>query len=424
MSSPELLSRLWMLLLSLTMALPVVAMSRLVCRRWLGAERAFRLWLLPPLAMLASQLPHAAGPANQSLPPLVLVVSTMAGTVVAAPRHDANLHWQGVLLALWLLGVVLGAVWAVVSQRRYQRLLVKGIPIESRDSRWMVLRAKRDDVGPALVGAWRPWIVVPADFDRRYSPAERLLILAHEEAHAERRDGIWSLCARVLVVVCWCHPLVWWAYRAFRLDQELACDAAVMKRHGHQRGLYARTLLKTLSAALALPVGCPWSPRHPVTERIAMLKLSPPGRIRRIVGGIAMVAVGLVIAGGLYAGTDTHGISSGDHRLRIELGVNGEPARLHADVCLKPGQHYETTQGGIDPLPPWKVRLSVVPAQDNLLEVQARISGGSLDKTAQPSIRMLPGQTGTIQLGQKSQGEDRKELDRTLKLEMIPSNGC
>lgn len=137
-----------------------------------------------------------------------------------------------------------------------------------------------------------------------------------------------------------------------------------------------------------------------------------------------MLAVGITLAGSLYAATDTQGAANGDHRLKIELGVNGEPPRLHADVCLKAGQHYEASQGGIDPLLPWNVQLSVVPGPENQLEVQAAISGGTLDKTVHPSIRTLPGQTGGIQVGQKVMDKNGKELDRTLKMDLTPSNGC
>src|SRR5579859_6251460 len=114
MSSPELVARAWVLLLSLTVALLAVAALRPVCRRWLGAERAFQLWLLPPLAMLVSQLPHAAGVAGQPLPPLVLTVTTVAGAVGASHRHDADFVWQDAAGALWLFGVVTGVVVAAM----------------------------------------------------------------------------------------------------------------------------------------------------------------------------------------------------------------------------------------------------------------------------------------------------------------------
>jgi beta-lactamase regulating signal transducer with metallopeptidase domain len=54
------LGRGWLLVLAFTAAVLVAALLRRPCRRLFGAERAFQLWLLPPLAMLASQLPHVA----------------------------------------------------------------------------------------------------------------------------------------------------------------------------------------------------------------------------------------------------------------------------------------------------------------------------------------------------------------------------
>ena len=67
------LGRGWLLLLAFTVGVLLVAALRKPCRHLFGTERAFQLWLLPPLAMLASQLPHAA------LAP-VTVFSTMVST--------------------------------------------------------------------------------------------------------------------------------------------------------------------------------------------------------------------------------------------------------------------------------------------------------------------------------------------------------
>jgi beta-lactamase regulating signal transducer with metallopeptidase domain len=59
-----------------------------------------------------------------------------------------------------------------------------------------------------------------------------------------------------------------------RLDQELACDAAVIRRRPESRALYARTLLKTQLAGMALPLGCYWPARsrHPLEVRIGLLR--------------------------------------------------------------------------------------------------------------------------------------------------------
>jgi hypothetical protein len=182
-------------------------------------------------------------------------------------------------------------------------------------------------------------------------------------------------------------------------------------------------MLKTPSAALALPMGCSWSPRHPITERIAMLKLSPPGRARRTAGHLVLLGIGLIVTSSLYAATAAQSSANGSHRLKIELGVNGDPTKLHADICLRPGGFYEAIESA-DPVPTWHTRFWVETAPKGQLLVKAEISGGTLDKTVHPGVGMLPGQTGTIQIGNKLTGKDGKVADRTLKVDLTPSVGC
>jgi hypothetical protein len=93
--------------------------------------------------------------------------------------------------------------------------------------------------------------------------------------------------------VNWFNPFVHLGVRALRIDQELACDAAVLATAA--RRSYAEAILKTQVAAGA-PLGCAW-PSHSLSalkERIAMLKHNLPTRTQRILGvtavGIASVA--------------------------------------------------------------------------------------------------------------------------------------
>ena len=99
-----------LLVLACTGALASVALLRRPCRRLFGAENAFLLWGLPPLAMLASQLPHpaAAGPG---------VLSGAAWVVISAsdalPRvQGGGFDWCGALGWAWLLGVAASLVRA------------------------------------------------------------------------------------------------------------------------------------------------------------------------------------------------------------------------------------------------------------------------------------------------------------------------
>jgi beta-lactamase regulating signal transducer with metallopeptidase domain len=539
----------WRLLLAFTAAQVIVAMLRKGCRRLFGPERAFQLWALPPLALLASQLPHAAAVPEAALPPVVYVITAASTALPPADVGSAAIDWRSTIALLWLAGMVARLLAASIAQFRYRLRLRGAVRLDGLGLRWPVLRADRADIGPALVGAFRSCIVLPVDFESRYESAEQALIVAHETLHAQRHDGCWSLLAQFLAALFWFHPLTFWALAALRHDQELACDAAVLRQHGAQRRTYAHAMLKTQMAALALPVGCSWS-IHPVKERIEMLKVPVPGRRRRRSGRVAMAALAIVTSAAVYAAqasphtyqanadalaealalsdgaraavadyalhhdlrmpadnaaaalpddpdlvngkfvrrlavqegvvvvtlraapgsaataggvrwvphaeTATHSVtwscvstdipsiaqlapgcvyrpgptasqggpSATNYLMKLALGLDGQPARLHATACLRPGQYYETTQGGIASLAPWHARFTVVPAADGLLEVQGELSGGSLEQTVYPKIRTHPGQEATIQIGRQDQGEGGKVSDRTLKAVLTPTIGC
>ena len=62
----------------------------------------------------------------------------------------------------------------------------------------------------------------------RYTPSERRLALLHEGAHHDRRDILANLVALAVLALHWWNPLAHRAYRAFRADQELACEVTVL----------------------------------------------------------------------------------------------------------------------------------------------------------------------------------------------------
>jgi hypothetical protein len=144
-----------------------------------------------------------------------------------------------------------------------------------------------------------PRLVLPPDFETRYTEGERELILAHERAHLARGDTFANALAALLRGLFWFHPLVHYAIARFRQDQELACDAAVLRRFPQARRSYAEAMLKTQLAVLGLPVGCHWQSSHPLKERIAMLKHPIPHPARRALGfGLAAM---LALFGGYAA---------------------------------------------------------------------------------------------------------------------------
>lgn len=381
----------WPLLLVFTAALLVVGALRKPCRRAFGAEHAFLLWLIPPAAVLAALLPHAAAPAS-SLPPLILSIATLPGAIASTDAASGAGDWRLWMAALWLIGAIVALSLAAYAQFRYRMKLRGAMPYETT-LRWPVLRAADPWVGPALVGAWRPCIVVPRDFDDRYEHAERALILAHEVMHARRRDGCWCLVAQCLTTVFWFHPMAWWALSALRRDQELACDAGVLREHRSKRRSYAHAMLKTQSAAFALPVGCAWSPRHPLTERIAMLKQVPPGRFRRASGVVLAAIVILLGAGVAYAATTPALSKTGDdaayaseYQLAIKVEVvNGDAGHRQAHrfavaMCQAPNKATRVSSQALT------VEAIVTPLRDSRVRIGTTILDATGHELAKPVL--------------------------------------
>lgn len=259
--------------LFISLAILVLLALRKPLLRWLGAALAYQAWLIVPIVALASLLPGR--PAAQLLSVQILrPVQALAVQVTpgASPRQI------DVLLLAWACGMAATAAWFILDHRAFLRKT-------GRLTRSGDLYISAAGAGPASLGLFRPRIIVPHDFAQRYTPAEQALVLAHEQVHVARRDAIANLLAAVFQCAFWFNPIVHAGARFLRRDQELACDAAVIRRHPSQRRTYAAALLKSHTGAFAAAgIHCHWQSQHPTKERIMSLQYIPPGVIRRLVG--------------------------------------------------------------------------------------------------------------------------------------------
>ncbi|MEO8743186.1 MAG: TonB family protein [Lysobacteraceae bacterium] len=275
-----------------------VMLLRKPLQRLLGAEIAYRLWIVLPLATLAAcfSLPHAAPVATTNasmttaITPMIVMRASNAMTGLDADR------W---LLAVWLCGACGLIVVLVWQQRRFvARLRLR----QNGDGSW---RSAVTDAAPAVLGVLRQKLVLPDRFETDYDADEQQLIITHERMHQQRRDP-WALafCA-ALRALFWFNPIVHVAVVRFRRDVELACDAAVLRAHPGSRQRYATALLKAHIAEDALPVGCLWENTPPMKERIMLLKRKLPTRPARLAGAILIAIASLGAAGFAVAGHDS-----------------------------------------------------------------------------------------------------------------------
>jgi TonB family protein len=287
------------ILVGVTLGLALVLLLRRPARRLFGAGPAFTLWLLPVVLMLAPLLPQELKPAAMVVLP-VLTVTPHAATA-ASPTISAG--WTNLLAALWLFGAAFGLLRLAM---HYFRLLRGTHAAPATWTRMLgetaphldVRRVRMHDAGPAVLWALpRSLILLPADFFQRFDTAAmRELVLRHELTHARRGDALWSLALEVASALLWFHPLAWIARARFRLDQELACDAASLRALPECSANYARALLDSV-AVQPVPALIPWLAEPQLKERIAMITRIPPGVLRRRAG---FLAIATLLAGGSF----------------------------------------------------------------------------------------------------------------------------
>ncbi|HDS3804969.1 TPA: TonB family protein [Stenotrophomonas maltophilia] len=286
----ELLDGLLQASLWLAVGAVLLAVMRPLLVRLGGAGLAYRSWWLLPMLLLALMLPLPQVALLQQVPTLPLKV--LPGAIDGAAGQ--SLPWAGLLLAFWAVGTGLRLLRDLRAQRRFERRMG---PLTPRtDGSW---QASADPGLPALVGLWRPRIVVGPDFDQHFSAQEKHLILRHERSHRRNGDH-WANGALLLVrALFWFHPLLPWAARRFLRDQELACDARTIGPQPALRGLYASTLLKAQLVHLVAPAVCHWRSQPVLKERIAMLKQSKRKALPWVSGQV--LVVGLCLGMGAVA---------------------------------------------------------------------------------------------------------------------------
>ena len=206
--------------------------------------------------------------------------------------------------SLGQLDRTLGIVWASMASLA---LVAYGLAM------WSLARRRRDwrpatvdghavlltpTIGPAVVGAFRPTIVVP-EWSLELSDEQRALMLAHEREHVRARDPlVLHVAAMVVLLMPW-NVAALWLNRRLRLGVELDCDARVLAG-GRDARSYGTLLLdvcarRTRPVALLAPALL--ERRSSLTKRILAMQ---PERSRfpraRVALGAAAACVVVLLA--------------------------------------------------------------------------------------------------------------------------------
>ncbi len=169
-------------------------------------------------------------------------------------RSMAKIPWEHVFVGVWLSGVLLGFVSLFLGKLSARNLMRQSVPadeswndIEEKIAKKLGIRfhvgIRRTDAiaVPLVVGVWKPTVLLPSEAATWTEP-QRRSVLIHELSHVLRRDVFWQTLAGLCTAMYWFHPLVHVAVRKMRIEQESACDDAVLLA-GETPSDYARLLV-------------------------------------------------------------------------------------------------------------------------------------------------------------------------------------
>ncbi|MFS0736681.1 M56 family metallopeptidase [Sphingomonas sp. 1P06PA] len=306
-------------LVATTLLLMLALAARGPVARAFGAKAAYALWLLPLLRMMLPPVPAGWLPFGNGITfdPAVGVgilsdAAITSAATAAVPMTDAALpaldaaaiappvDWATPLIVVWLAGAALFFGWQILTYRRFVRSALDGSHRLTRAAGIDIHICPAVD-GPMATGLMHRRILLPADFTIRFTPEERRLALAHETAHHCRGDLAANFVALALLSLHWFNPVAHFAYRAFRDDQEAACDTTVLDAESSdRRAAYGTAILKS-AASRSASAACALSHGEALKRRMQIM-IARRGRGPRAIGYALALTM---VAGGLAASAST-----------------------------------------------------------------------------------------------------------------------
>ena len=204
-------------------------------------------WELPVLTstepVTSQTSAFSSEPAMSAAPPLA--------SVEDAPR----IAWVPILVTIWAAGcgLLLSSLLAGLARLTWMTRRCRPVRARLWRERVVALSAQCGIRRPVTIlespdrpllitsGLLRPRIIVPASA-ASWSEERIDVVLAHELAHIVRGDWAVQVGAEALRAMHWFNPFIWIACRRLRVESELACDDAVLRR-GVDAADYASHLL-------------------------------------------------------------------------------------------------------------------------------------------------------------------------------------
>lgn len=220
-------------------------------RRWVWPELLTVIWLVAMLKLVVP--PAVASPLSVAN----LVPANQTVSAIAQPSVSTAV--VPILFAIWVLGFLCLSIWTFIRYQSMKRAwfdcpemaspawfnsMATNLKNRLGIRRRVRLSIREGVTGSAVVGFFRPTIVLPADFVAQRPRCEVEHVLMHELAHVKRFDPITSLLCLGLQLAYWFHPAVWIVRTRLATLREICCDRIVADALSNESCDYRDTLLE------------------------------------------------------------------------------------------------------------------------------------------------------------------------------------
>lgn len=213
------------------------------------------------------------------------------------------------LFFVWALGVLTLGAGFVRNLRRTHAVVQQARPLPSDQARRihrLVPATRRVRLlesealaSPAAWGLRDRCIVLPMGLMKELHATQLAWVLRHELAHHARRDLQISFLQRMVQIVWWFHPALWWWSSRIELTRECACDEQATHGLDGNRRPAATALLAVaerprLQPHAAMALHSSSNPVNTMKTRLTRLLQPRPSRL----AGVATASLCLLLAGG------------------------------------------------------------------------------------------------------------------------------
>jgi len=316
----SLLHFLWQGAALAALAAALIAAARQASTRYAIAVAALVLMVAAPVAtyFVLHQSEPSFSASNQAAVPTIAYVVNLATHRAVASTQSRFLSGGllTIFVELWFVGVMLfslrtaGGFFVIARlRRRESKPMNLGLLALCREmqQRLGISRAIRYCESlhldaPAVVGWFRPVVLLPISALSGLTELQLRAVVAHELAHIRRLDAFFNLFQVAAETLLFYHPAVWWLSKRIRAERENCCDDVALSVCGNPAE-YARALA-LMEQWRAAPTFALAANRGPLASRVTrLLGLTEKGSSLRNAGvafGVLCLAAALIAGNALF----------------------------------------------------------------------------------------------------------------------------